>query len=516
MIYEDYETAISQKNLATVMAKIQDPVCLMGGWAVYITVNSRYTQSVGREYLGSKDVDLGFHFSKTQTPESIRQSACAISIKVLEQMGFRHESFRMVQAYHVETRRRLSEDEEKKTPPFNIFKLYVDPVIDNIPDLFREVMGFSPIDEPLLRAVFESNQYDEIDAFGARFFLPKPDVLLATKLKALPGRTKEHKRHKDIADIYALIWYSDAPPPELRSNVLRHVSAESIKDALSGISTEEYEETAKALDISPHLVKDTFDLYIGEIDSTNVARTPIDNFAWIMPYGVSYDTFAIMLKSLFLQRADTKPISLDKLCSMASLSKRYTHNNLKFLKSGGIVVDAPPASYRLTSLGTAYAKAHELRDKKALKQTSLEIIKNSHLKSLSDTLSVHKEYNLDDIYKWIKTAGRYPDGTSAGGMHATESVGARTLLRIFQDAGLVSDNLLVNTGSKPKSAPKKSVSTIRQKHSPLRQTSSLGSLSIQGMGNLEISDLDTLELAKSQLEILRKRIAKTQDATESG
>ena len=516
MLYEDYETEISKRILATVMAKIKDPVCLMGGWAVHLTVNVRYKQSTGREYLGSKDIDLGFHFSKTQTTESLRQSACAVSIKILKQMGFYRQSFRMVQAYHRETRRRLSKDEEKKTSTYNIFKLYVDPIVDNIPDQFREVMDFSPIDEPLLRSVFEGARYDEIDEFGVRFLLPKPDVLLATKIKALPNRQKDHKRHKDIADIYALIWYSGVPPGVLKSNTLHHISAEDIKHALSGINDNEYENASDAIGVPTHLLKHTFDIYIDDDVSTRMEHIDTNNTRWIMPFGINYETFTKLHKSLFQQQADTKPVSLDKLSSIASLGKRSTRANLRFLKSVGIVVVASPASYRLTRLGTAYAHAHVLDDKKALKQASLDLVKNSHLKSLSDMLSVNKGCSLDKIYSWIKAAGRYPDGTSAGGMHATESVGARTLLRIFQDAGLVSDNLLANAGSKPKSAPKKSVSTIRQKHSPIHQTSSFGSLSIQGMGNLEISDLDTLELAKSQLEILRKRIVKTQDATESG
>ena len=487
---------------------MKEPVCLLGGWAVYLTVNARYKESNGTEYLGSKDIDLGFHFSKSQTPASILQSSYAASIKALRQMGFHGRSFRMIQAYHRETGRRLSQDEAKKVRMHNIFDLYVDPIFDHIPDKFHETMGFRPLDEPLLRAVFEDGQCDQIDEFGARFLLPKPAVLLATKFKALPDRDKYHKRHKDIADIYALIWYSGMSPDELRSDVLRYVRFKDMKTALSRITEEEYEKTADALNLPPNMLKDTFGIYIGNLESVSMKRTEIPDSKWLMPYAIGYDAFVKISKSLLQQKADTKAVSVSKICSLTSLSTRLTVTNFKFLKSVGIVVDAAPASYRLTQLGAAYAQAHALNDTKALKQASLEVIKNSHLQLLSDMLDLNKGCSLDKIYAWIKTRGRYPDGSSQGNMHAPESVGARTLLRLFYDAGLISDSLFAELDSTSRHTPKKGPKTSL-KHARTRPATSLGSLSVAGVGKVEIKDMDTLELAESYLKILRKRITKT-------
>lgn len=69
-------------------------------------------------------------------------------------------------------------------------------------------MGFIPIDEKLVRVVFEKGQFIEIEEFGVKIRFPTADTLLATKLISLPRRTKDHKKWKDIVDIYALIWYS--------------------------------------------------------------------------------------------------------------------------------------------------------------------------------------------------------------------------------------------------------------------------------------------------------------------
>ena len=466
------------------------------------------------EYLGSKDIDLGFHFSKTQTPESIRQSSYASSIEALKQMGFYGRSYRMIQAYHRETGKRLSQDEAKKVPLYNIFDLYVDLLFDNIPDKFCETMGFQPLDEPLLRAVFKEDQCYEVDEFGARFFLPTPSVLLATKIKALPGRDKDHKRHKDIADIYALFWYSGAPPETLESDLLHYVSSKDINAALSDITEEEYKKTAEALGISPYLLKDTFSIYTTGIASKRMKHTQPYNTKWVMPFALGYDAFVKIPRSLFQQKADTKSVSVTQICSITSLSLRLMKANFRFLKSVGMVVDDPPRSYRLTQLGVAYAKAHAMKDKKALKQTSLEIIKNSHLKHLSDMLDLNPECSLDKIYAWIKTIGRYPDGSSKGGMHATESTGARTLIRIFHDAGLVSDTLRTELDSTSKLASKRQKTT--RPSTPRHPTSSFGKVSVNGIGNVEVVDLDTLELAESYLKILRKKLTKIVSDAESG
>ena len=176
-------------------------------------------------------------------------------------MGFYNVSFRMLRSYHRETGRALGRDEEKRVPEYDLFRLYVDPMVDRVPDGFAEALGFRPIDEPLLRAVFEGGRGDEAEAFGARFTVPKPDVLLAAKVVALPDRCKEYKRHKDMADIYALIWHSGLPPDRLKSETLCHVSAGQIERALRTISDAEYEKTSGMLGVPARTLKGALDLF---------------------------------------------------------------------------------------------------------------------------------------------------------------------------------------------------------------------------------------------------------------
>lgn len=64
-MYEPYETRISQRYLEEVIRKVERPVCLLGGWAVYLQVNKNFKETTGRDYVGSRGIDLGFHFEES-------------------------------------------------------------------------------------------------------------------------------------------------------------------------------------------------------------------------------------------------------------------------------------------------------------------------------------------------------------------------------------------------------------------------------------------------------------------
>ena len=263
MLYEDYETEISKNNLAAVFSKVTKPVCLLGGWAVYFTVNANYKKENGRNYHGSKDIDLGFHFSKNETRESLKRSVFNQSIRALEEIGFCSISFRLVQHYHRETKQALTPEQAKKTQQYDLFDLYVDPIVDNIPENIRDVLGVQPIDEPLLGLIFEKKQFVEIKYSDMLIQIPKPEVLLATKIKSMPARTKDHKKWKDIADIYALIWHSGMKTKELKTGVLDITPENAIYDALSRIGERDYQMAAGILGVAKTEMEDVVKNFTG-------------------------------------------------------------------------------------------------------------------------------------------------------------------------------------------------------------------------------------------------------------
>jgi hypothetical protein len=72
--------------------------------------------------------------------------------------------------------------------------------------------------------------------------LPNPELLLAMKVNSIPLRDKEHKRIKDICDIFALAWYTKINLEKI--NLLKFVSEKKLELCLSAILEDDYERAA--------------------------------------------------------------------------------------------------------------------------------------------------------------------------------------------------------------------------------------------------------------------------------
>ncbi len=249
MFYQDYEIEISQSHLSQVFSKVREPIGLLGGWAVYITVNKNFSASQGRNYIGSKDIDLGFHIDKNWSDAELKNSVFARAIMALKEIGFRPLSFRLVKYFHTETRKELDEEQVRTLDQHFMFDLYVDPIVDSIHPNAKKVLGFVPIDEPLLSHVFDGRRCTMLKAFEGSFMLPHTEVLLATKINAVPNRDREHKRIKDIADIYALLWHSDTKIAELKEKVLKIITAQKISEVVSSFNEEDYASVSQVLGV---------------------------------------------------------------------------------------------------------------------------------------------------------------------------------------------------------------------------------------------------------------------------
>src|SRR3990167_9946262 len=153
-MYLEFETKTSYKYLQEVIKALQEPICIMGGWAVFFHVNKNFQKAQGRPYLGSRDIDLGFHLDKNATVEQMKKSALSKSLDVLQnKLKFKSVSFRLLKEIHTETEEEIGEG--KVIPAHFIFPMYVDVLVDDVPAKFGDVFHFHPADEPLLRFVFE-------------------------------------------------------------------------------------------------------------------------------------------------------------------------------------------------------------------------------------------------------------------------------------------------------------------------------------------------------------------------
>jgi len=250
MLYEPIEIEISAKYLDKVFRQIKGDLCLIGGWATYHTVNKNFENINARKYIGSRDIDIGFHIDKRWSIEQLKKSEFSSTIGLIEDIGFRPVSFRFVKDFHSETGRELTAEESARLPLFQIFQLYVDPVVDYIHPKIEQVLGFVPIDEPLLSLVFADDLYTTAKLFGKSVLLPQSHVLLAMKLNSVINREKAHKRIKDIADIYALLWFSDRKIAEIKANLLSIYPGEKAKKTVRSFTPEEITQVSAAIGIT--------------------------------------------------------------------------------------------------------------------------------------------------------------------------------------------------------------------------------------------------------------------------
>ena len=83
MLYKSTETKTSQNELQTIFRQLKGESCLLGGWAVYHIVNRNFKKATGREYVDSRDIDLGFHINKDWNEEQLKNSEFSHPIRTV-------------------------------------------------------------------------------------------------------------------------------------------------------------------------------------------------------------------------------------------------------------------------------------------------------------------------------------------------------------------------------------------------------------------------------------------------
>lgn len=253
-MFQNHELDISQSNLTTVFSQMREPVCLLGGWAVHLTVNQNFKDVSGRDYIGSRDIDLGFHIDPDWSIKELENSAFAQSVKILADNKFVGRGSRFVKHYDIATLKELTEDQTRKKPMYEMFQLFVDPMVDNIHRDSQKTLGFTPLDEPLLSEVFNGKKFTTLSGFGGKFMLPRPEVLLATKISSVTKRDMVHKRIKDIADIYALSWHSGLKFEDLKQKLEQIVDNGVVSGVVSTFTKSDYDAVFNAIGVTQEQV----------------------------------------------------------------------------------------------------------------------------------------------------------------------------------------------------------------------------------------------------------------------
>lgn len=259
-MYDQHETNVSQQQLKDVFGQINSSgVCLVGGWAVYYLVNKNFNKRNGRNYMGSRDIDLGFFIDKKWTRADLSKSDFAITIETLTKMGFYSCScFRMAKEFHWETGKPLSQEETKKLPAYEMVQLCVDFLVDYIHPEIKSIYNFTPLDEPLLSLVYEQGLCRKVEIYDIPVLVPEPHVMLAMKLESVLKRQRDNKRIKDIADIFALMWYSEVELSPLLDNLSNIYSRDKAKSTIDAFDNGDVAQVSTVLQLQESEIKSVF------------------------------------------------------------------------------------------------------------------------------------------------------------------------------------------------------------------------------------------------------------------
>lgn len=248
-MYESGEIKTSQKYVEEIFRIIKGKACLLGGWAAHHIVNKNFKKTTGRNYIGSRDIDIGFHIEKGWSQEQLLKSEFRTALMQIEDMGFQPISFRLAKDFDLETKKELTPTESAKLQQYEILRIYVDPIVDYINPAIKKTLGFVPIDEPLLSLVFAEKLGTTTRLFGTNVLMPQVHVLLAMKLNSVPNRDKEDKRIKDIADIYALLWHSDTRIMQLKKQLYSIYPPEKARTTTRAFTKNEIQKVSEIIGV---------------------------------------------------------------------------------------------------------------------------------------------------------------------------------------------------------------------------------------------------------------------------
>lgn len=189
-MYDPLETGISLEELKKLFLEMKASgvkAGLLGGWATHFYVNETYRRAFGREYMGSRDIDLFF-----ESGFDSRMSA------IIKKLGFEKNGlpFRYERIYDRERHEFVSSKEAKVRQYFNLIYIFLDLFSDGETADVGTWWGLKELKRAKVVNVGEIALVDF-------------NTLVALKCTALFARDKADKETKDACDIYALLFYGN-------------------------------------------------------------------------------------------------------------------------------------------------------------------------------------------------------------------------------------------------------------------------------------------------------------------
>lgn len=220
-IYDDVLTKASEGHLRSLIGDLPDPVAIAGGHAVRLLVERRWRVAFGERYFGSRDIDVVYFVNPSWTRKQLADSPAGRASARIVALGYKRSGAFRFEAVLNEMGQVV--DDRPPSPSLegvDFHVLYVDLIVTHLHPDIRSILGFVPADEPLLESVFtDVGMQVPAEDFEPKALLPVPGLLVASKLKHLPQRTKDDKAIKDLCDLFALVQYGPSSLAEIRAIV---------------------------------------------------------------------------------------------------------------------------------------------------------------------------------------------------------------------------------------------------------------------------------------------------------
>lgn len=243
-LYDENITSVSLNTLKTISELLDSPVCLCGGWAVYLTVNGFFKKQKERDYIGSQDIDIGFFLPPMITKSEFSSTSLMRTLALLESNGFDQEGFRYKKDLRLDKPVNSTD-----TDGSGSFSLYIDILVNSYPPSISDIYPNYFFEVPLLEDVYshEKNQV-ELKGFPDNIFIPKRSILTAMKIRSLSSRDEEgHKMIKDLCDIYSLLWFSERSIHENMRDVMEFTDIDALERSRKVIDNTLMEECERHL-----------------------------------------------------------------------------------------------------------------------------------------------------------------------------------------------------------------------------------------------------------------------------
>lgn len=241
--------------------------------------------------------------------------------------------------------------------------------------------------------------------------------------------------------MYALVWYAGVEFGDLLSSVIGLVPRPRLSAALAAITDQDCSQVAEVLDADAGHVKAILAGFLGGGAEGGSGGGPGVGGGrggpWPTPYALGYEKFTAVVRALGEGAAGGRAAGTRDVAAAASVSEHNAAMNLSFLESIGVARAEGRGAYGLTAAGERYAGAHLSGQPDRIRAETRAVVEGSHLRRLADEARARPGMRAVDLLICVKDHGRRPDGPGAGNMQWPASTGARTLLRVLGDAGML-------------------------------------------------------------------------------